>query len=56
MIQHQPLEKLDRVIEEIREMMVKSKLEAISKGKLNRGEFVIKEGQHKKKQQQRRGA
>jgi hypothetical protein len=46
----EPLEQLDRVIEEIRKMMLSS-VEAINKGELNRGEFAIAAGKKKKKTQ-----
>jgi hypothetical protein len=45
----QPLEQLDREIEEIRRMMLRSAQEAVSKGKLSRREPTIAAG---KKQQQ----
>jgi hypothetical protein len=48
--ENQPLEQLDRVIEEIREMMVRSAEEAVSKEKLNRGEPARAAGKKKKKQ------
>jgi hypothetical protein len=44
----QPLEQLDRVIEEIMKLMLRS-AEAVSKGKLNRGEPTIAAGKKKKK-------
>jgi hypothetical protein len=50
----QPLEQLDRVIEEIRKLMLRS-AEVVSKGELNRREPTIAAGKkqkRKKKQQQ----
>jgi hypothetical protein len=47
--ENQPIEQLDRVIEEIRELMLRSAQEAVNKGKLNRGEPAITTGKKKKK-------
>jgi hypothetical protein len=47
----QPLEQLDRVIEDIRKMMLSS-AEAVSKEDLNRREHAIATGKKKKKMQQ----
>jgi hypothetical protein len=47
----QPLEQMDRVIEEIRRLMLRSE-KAVNKGKLNRGEPAIAVGRKEKKQQQ----
>jgi hypothetical protein len=47
--ENQPEEKLDRVIEEIRKMMVRSIAEAVGKENLNRGEPTIAVGNKKKK-------
>jgi hypothetical protein len=47
----QPLEQLDRVIEEIRRLMLRS-TEVVNKGKMNRGEPATTTGKKKKKQQQ----
>jgi hypothetical protein len=52
----QPLEQPNRVIEEIRKLMLRL-AEAVSKGKLNRGEPAIAVGmKQKKKQQQHQGS
>jgi hypothetical protein len=47
----QPLEQLDMIIEEIRRLMIRS-AEAVSKGKLSRGEPAIAAGQQMQQQQQ----
>ena len=50
----QPLEQLDRVIEEIRKLMLRS-VEEINKGNMTRGEPAIAVGKkHNKKQQQQK--
>jgi hypothetical protein len=48
--ERQPLEQLDKVIEEIRKMMLRS-VEVVNKGKLNRGEPAIAAGKKQKKKQ-----
>jgi hypothetical protein len=50
----QPLDQLDKVIEEIREMMLKSTEETFSRRKMNRGEPARAAGQQQ--QQHRKGA
>jgi hypothetical protein len=58
----QPTKQLDRVIEQISRLMLRSAQEAVSKEKLNKGEPAIILGKKKKKekekqqQQQNRGA
>jgi hypothetical protein len=51
----QPLEQLDMIIEEIRRLMIRS-AEAVSKGKLSRGEPAIAAGQQMQQQQRSDGA
>jgi hypothetical protein len=46
----QPLEQLDRVIEEIKKLMLRS-AEVVNKEELNRGETAIAAGKKKKKKQ-----
>jgi hypothetical protein len=52
----QPWEKLDKVIEGIRRLMLKSALEAVSEEELSRGETTIATGKHMQQQQQSSGA
>jgi hypothetical protein len=47
----QPLEKMDRVIEDIRELTLRSAQEVVSKGELNRRDHSIAAGKKKKKHQ-----
>jgi hypothetical protein len=51
----QPWEQLDEIIEEIRRLMIRS-AEAVSKGKLSRGEPAIAAGQQMQQQQRSSGA
>jgi hypothetical protein len=52
----QPLEQLDRVIEEIIKMMLRSAEETVSKEKLSRRDPTIVAGKQQQQQQQSRGA
>jgi hypothetical protein len=52
----QPLEQLDRVIEEIRKLMLRSAEETVSKEKLSRRDPAIAAGKQQQQQQQSRGA
>jgi hypothetical protein len=51
----QPLEQLDRVIEEIRKLMLRSAEETVSKEKLGRRDPAIATGKQQQQQQQSRG-
>jgi len=50
--ENQPLEQLDRVIEEIRKLILRSMQEAVSKRELRRGYLAITSGKKQKKKQQ----
>jgi hypothetical protein len=52
----QPLEQLDRVIEEIRRLMLRSAHESVSKEKLSRRKPAIAAGKKQQQQQQSSGA
>jgi hypothetical protein len=48
----QPIEKMEKIIEEIIKLMIRSIEETVSMRKLNKGELAIVEEKEKKKQQQ----